>query len=79
MSRELRCTAGHVVGIPQCGDYTGLVLLVSAKGRRGREYLVRLAGIVAIRCDCGAGWTPDAAGLPLEGLEHKAPSLVGRG
>ena len=74
MTRELRCTAGHVVGVPQCGEYTGLVLLRS----HGREFLVRLSGIVAIRCDCGSGWVPDAAGMPLDGLETKAPQLAGR-
>ena len=75
MTRALRCTAGHVVGVPQDVDGVTCVLLL----RHGRAFLVQLSGIVAIRCNCGAGWLPDVPGLPLDGLEVKAPQMAGRG
>ncbi len=74
MTRELRCTAGHLMGVPQEVDGSDLVLLI----RHGRAFLVDLAGIRAIQCECHAWWLPDPSGLPLAGLEYKAPSLAGR-
>ncbi len=73
MTRELRCTAGHLMGVPQEVDGSDLVLLI----RHGRAYLVDLVGIRAIQCECEAWWLPPGR-LPLAGLEYKAPSLAGR-
>jgi hypothetical protein len=69
-AHELRCAAGHVVGVTT--RYDGLI----AVQHQGREIVAY--GVVCIRCTCGATWTPDAPRLPLEGLEWKAPTLAGR-
>jgi len=75
MTRELRCTAGHVVGVRQAGVYTGLVVIRCA----GRSIAVREQGIVAVLCECGQSWEPTMARLPLDDIEIKAPTLaVGR-
>ena len=70
MTRELRCTAGHVVGV--LTRYPGLV----AVQHHGREVVAY--GVVCIRCQCGATWTPDAPRRPWDDLEVKAPQLAGR-
>ncbi len=74
MTRELRCTAGHLMGVPQEVAGAEVVLLI----RHGRAFLVDLVGIRAIQCECHAWWLPDPADLPLAGLEYKAPLLAGR-
>lgn len=71
-ARELRCTAGHVVGQVVGPRHAGLVTIQ----HQGREFIV--FGVVSIRCVCGAVWRQDAQPLPLADLEHKAPSLAGR-
>ncbi len=71
MTRPLRCTAGHVVGVEH-DTHEGVYVVIN---HHGRQYVVY--GVVVLRCGCGATWRPDAA-LPLEGLERKMPTLAGR-
>ncbi len=72
MTRELRCTSGHVVGVTLGPEHAGLV----AVQHQGREIIAY--GIVVIRCGCGACWRPNAPGRPLDNLEVKAPQMAGR-
>ncbi len=72
MTRELRCTAGHLVGVER--DTADGVLVVLQ--HRGREY--RFYGALDYaRCQCGGVWWRGVM-LPLEGLERKMPTLAGR-
>lgn len=71
-SRELRCAAGHVVGVRLGPEHAGLVAI----RHHGREYIVY--GVVVLRCDCGATWRPEAPTAVLADLEYKTPTLAGR-
>jgi len=72
VTRELRCTAGHVVGVRQGPPQDGVVA-IRHQGRRIVCY-----GVIVIECACGECWRPDAPRLPLDDLEVKAPTLAGR-
>ena len=72
MTRELRCPTGHVIGVMVGPAYAGLVSM----RHHGRE---SIGVMVCIRCErCGECWRPDAPRLPLDDLEVKAPTLMGR-
>ncbi len=77
MTRPLRCTAGHVVGVEVDSD-EGVRIVLKSRDRGRRSERLSIVGVVyLLRCTCGAVWRPETA-LPLSNLEVKAPSLAGR-
>lgn len=71
MIRELRCTDGHLVGVEHDTPF-GVRTVLKQRKRVSWVGLVYL-----VWCDCGAVWQREPR-LPLDGLEHKAPTLAGR-